>query len=680
MGLCDLCKTIPFDQLPQFPVYYCGYTKPWNGLVVYHNSQTESLESLGLAHQPNLEALNTAAADCGLCSLIAEAVSRTIQALSEAQEDKLYTYHKLGEYPPDFRLFLTKRRDDGDGFLVLSAGSPRRVYLLTGVGFCVQGDDEPLSSVIRGRVVTEDPSSEETSIQMLRWVENCNVEHAKCNVSNVPLPLRVLDVEYDQIPNRIRLCETGGVFGKYVTLSHVWGNSKHFTTTKSAIAARKEIQLNELPKTFKDAVLITRKLGIRYLWIDSLCICQDDGAEWERESANMAAIYANSYLTIAATGSLGDSIGCLAPRPSRRYATMDFTSKDGITGQVHAFLLRLGDSTDPSICCNLGDQPLTQRGWALQERFLTPRTLHFGRDQMYFECHAHFLSEDGFQVKGRLCSADESSHPSQIQTDGLGSPVMMHRDYRGPWLWYQLLHSYCNRKLTKDSDKLPALSGLARHFAEHIGDQYVAGLWRSTLIEGLIWQAIGRANTAPAEYRAPSWSWASIDGSFGNPGLGGGESPYGDGKKEKWIDLAAIIDCQVVPKGHNPYGEIESGWIQIEAPVEQLIPSEEKELDWESVPHTPTLRMKTGKGDPFGSYCMFDTMDDETALNIPLFALVLVRSDGMAPVIFQALIITPTGEQNNTFRRVGKIVMEEKVLENCDSVKEGANLSIITLV
>ncbi|KAF2191137.1 HET-domain-containing protein, partial [Zopfia rhizophila CBS 207.26] len=437
-------------------------------------------------------------------------------------------------------------------------------------------EDEPLSSCIRGRVIQDDPTSEQTLRRALNWVDECNTAHAhtRCSIGDAALPLRVLDVDYGSAPSRIRLYEPNGARGKYIALSHVWGDIRQFTTTRSNIATHLQgISFEALPKTFQDAVFLTRRLSIQYLWIDSLCICQDDGPDWERESAKMAQIYQNAYLTIAATGSKHDSHGLLANRSPPEYVDFSMTMKNGRHGEVHAFLLPLEDAAHASSYCSLREDPLSSRGWALQERFLASRILHFATKQMFFECYCHMLSEDGFRVQGRFNSIHEDVHPSQVKQEGSSLSTLKARQYRGPWLWYSLLYSYYPRNLSKSSDKLPALSGIARTFEEKTGDKYVAGLWRSQLIEGLIWQATGIQSgkmKAPPEYRAPSWSWASIDGPFGNLGL----AKKDDGTD--WIDIAIIIDCHVEPKGENPYGEVKSGWIQMKAPIEPLSRSEEK--------------------------------------------------------------------------------------------------------
>jgi hypothetical protein len=153
---------------------------------------------------------------------------------------------------------------------------------------------------------------------------------------------------------------TNGESGYYITLSHCWGKSKQFMTTRAAMATHLlNINFNVLPKTFQDAVTIARAHGVRYIWIDSLCICQDDGEDWQRESAKMASVYSNSYLNIAATFAKDSTRGCFAVRPPRRHVSIDYTSPKGESGELLAFLLPLREEGFGGYL-SLENEPLTE--------------------------------------------------------------------------------------------------------------------------------------------------------------------------------------------------------------------------------------------------------------------------------------------------------------------------------
>jgi hypothetical protein len=174
--------------------------------------------------------------------------------------------------------------------------------------------EDPLHSVYAGRPIQENPSSPRTMKRLIGWVNQCN-QHSGCTAELPLLPARLVDVGDEYVGCHVNLQEMQGGRGKYVSLSHCWGQATQFTSTKASLASNKNnIDYSQLPKSFKDAITITRLLGIRYIWIDSICICQDDKDDWESESAKMASIYMNSYLNIAASAAVDSTVGCYVPR------------------------------------------------------------------------------------------------------------------------------------------------------------------------------------------------------------------------------------------------------------------------------------------------------------------------------------------------------------------------------
>jgi len=397
----------------------------------------------------------------------------------------------------------------------------------------------------------------------------------------------------------------------------------------------------------------------------------------------MAAVYSQAYVVLAATGAARDSEGLFFPRTPPTYEVFSH-ARQGVTGTVHAFPIPK-DRRAASLggYSQLDKEPLSSRGWVLQERLLASRSLHFASDQIFFECYAHCRSEDGYKMSGRHNSIHEEPGGSDR------NPTQW--SYRGPSIWYDIVRDYTRRELTKGSDKLPALSGLARIVEGQTGDTYVAGLWRSTLLEGILWQALGKhrgATNAPSEYRAPSWTWASIDCLAANLGLGECiERNTADTQRiSQWVDIGTVLDCHIELKGENPYGEVTSGWIKIKAPVEPLTPSEEKEPDHDTVPHQRALRLKTQSGKPFGAYCMLDTLSDDMARELSLFALHLVYIDREAGGrmksgrTVQALIITPVEGQQGCYRRVGKIIFDDRSLGECGWLEDRTLMETVTLL
>ena len=184
----------------------------------------------------------------------------------------------------------------------------------------------------------------------------------------------------------------------YATLSYCWGERGHFTTMKASIAARRSrILWTEIPKTFQDAVHVTRYLNIRYLWIDSFCIIQGDGEDWARESSKMADVHKNAHVTIAADSAKNNAEGFLVQSTYQGGDISTMAEKRAQKRQL-AFVRHGGFHDKPDGC--FAKDPLTQRAWAFQERHLSNRVLHFTTSCVLFECNAHLVAE-GVQCEGR---------------------------------------------------------------------------------------------------------------------------------------------------------------------------------------------------------------------------------------------------------------------------------------
>ena len=289
-----------------------------------------------------------------------------------------------------------------------------------------------------------------SSIARIRhWVARCDNNDAKCKVHETSLPTRVLDVSDSQ---NIRLCETAERPGVYIALSHCWGlPNKTFLTTRETIADMKAgFGIERAPATFRDAISITRSLGIRYLWIDSLCIIQHDTSDWSREAARMSSVYANAYLTIAAANAKDDNDGFLHPRISALTA-LRIISSTGNSAQV--YLQRQHDGAKVK-AYNIGE-PLDTRGWALQEQRLSGRSLRFGSTEMLWKCQCFSLQESETEHYDGIYAFVESQKPQSTDSGSLSY-----------YSWYQMVFLYTKRLLTYDTDKLPALSGLATEVAK----------------------------------------------------------------------------------------------------------------------------------------------------------------------------------------------------------------------
>lgn len=215
-----------------------------------------------------------------------------------------------------------------------------------------------------------------------QWLRECDESHPACKLSNDPsanwFPTRVLDIGNND-DRVVRLWEPGpDDKGHYVALSHPWGRGAHFITDKNNLEQRKKgIQLEKLPQTFVDAILTTRAIGQRYLWIDSLCIIQGSDGEFQAQTKIMERIFSSAYCVLAATRAHGQTDGFLGPRQERDYVTM----KDRTDGTLLYVCENIDDFNGHVL-----NGPLSQRGWAFQEHALARRTVFFAEGQTYWEC------------------------------------------------------------------------------------------------------------------------------------------------------------------------------------------------------------------------------------------------------------------------------------------------------
>src|SRR5436190_8427329 len=402
----------------------------------------------------------------------------------------------------------------------------------------------------------------ETNFCLARdWIRACMTQHDEPLCSRTMetfLPTRVVDVGPADGTKNPTLMISAGTIGSYIALSHCWGGKIPLTTTEATLATlTKNINMEDLPANFRDAITITRELGFRYLWIDSLCIIQDSRSDWERESAVMGDIYEQATLTIAAAAASDSEKGLLPVPPERQQPlhssiTLKFDAESHLEQKIS---LSPKNENEESFWDCVYSSPLARRAWTYQEHLLSPRVLMYGARQIYWRCQQTCHSADGAghpPVLTSLLSNEKTfflmlSSP-KVRAEALSDNLQGIDIYS---TWYGILTDFYHRNLTVRSDKFPALAGLAANFQKITGDVYLAGLWRKDIHRGLMWHGDGIAARALAEFRAPSWSWAKIDGEVIH--MGAHTDRHGSP-----LDAEIVLaDVEVV--GQNPYGEVRSG-------------------------------------------------------------------------------------------------------------------------
>ena len=409
-----------------------------------------------------------------------------------------------------------------------------------------------------GRDVGLDSASDTNFELARRWLEECLSSHPLCGtISASALPTRLIDVGNCDSPQTLCLCiPAAGASGRYAALSYCWGTAQNNILTKANLKDKTEnIALSDLPKTIQDAVEITRRLGLQYLWVDALCIIQDSVENWQTESANMGNIYNNASFTISASGAKDTKGGCFIPRAPQEPppAKLSFElAKGGLSGSV---FVRSHPLVDPTM------EPLHQRGWTLQESLLSPRILSYGANEMRWECKTTNYSEAGsllqayqgfFLGLSKPIRTKRKNHllPTDLDTSDLAIQRRL--------TWSYIVRDYASRQLTFAKDKLPARSGLARYISHtRPGDTYLAGLWKSELPRNLLWG--GLKGVRPSAYRAPSWSWAALDG----------EITVFDGIYTSTGHYCEVLDVSAIPLSADLFGQVSGGMITLRGQLKE---------------------------------------------------------------------------------------------------------------
>ncbi|KAM6519216.1 hypothetical protein FALCPG4_012863 [Fusarium falciforme] len=314
-------------------------------------------------------------------------------------------------------------------------------------------------------------------------------------------------------------------------------------------------KFSEVSPVIKDAVAVCRAFGVRYLWVDAVCIIQDDDYDWEQESALMAMIFRSAYFVVAAAASDSCNEGFLSLTKPFIHLPFQSKLKPDIQGSYRLLPLpAYNDFGVPSVFSNLATEDYLSsrwhnRAWVYQERVAGQRILLFGRTGLSAQSH---------QDTNTLIFA----HAGERNLNHKG--------------WFRIVTGFSGTRLTRRTDRLPAISGLAKLYQDVLQDEYLAGLWRNDLYKGLFWQSefsdrprqeLTAYLESPDPYIAPSWSWAregySISVSL-----------------EHILDLRqefevlqqefALLDAKMDTVGSNPYGQLKSGKLTLRSRVSEI--------------------------------------------------------------------------------------------------------------
>ncbi|KAI9924872.1 hypothetical protein ASPWEDRAFT_172166 [Aspergillus wentii DTO 134E9] len=667
---CPRCKEIALDEFIR------------NGYQRWTESEEADL-SLDVPWYPSLRVLTF---ECELCRLVRQSLEASLVfeaarqeangdiSVGRVEEDLLQNINGYLDFPMAMSLqisssTLDKARKRANFILTVSVSSGISWGLTLNADFRIAtGYDNPWTQKILGRTVAKVPDGKEAFSVVDNWIRSCLDGHEYCSEpAKLPLlPTRVIDVSPSE-SNSGMVClrdeeSKTEPAAPYIALSHCWGKGIPFITTTTNLKDRKAgINFGEMPQALQDAIHITRRLGVQYIWIDTLCIVQDDIKDWQIEAGRMVNVYQDAFLVIGASNSSSDDhgfLGCRRSRDSIRLADLDLQllPPDGE---------RWTSGGDP-----VSHEPLQSRAWCLQERYLARRMLLYGADQLFWECRTVSQAEDGDAVAHNPHHLDRLCETAAIERSIFGPRPLGDAkvNYRG---WYEMVEEYMRRNITVQSDRLPALSGLANAMAQISKDTYMAGLWKKGLVEGLLWS--GTSHEKPLQRasptHAPSWSWASVEGPVQF-------IVYSFFERCRWKrgiadyeSLATFVACHLETDGPDPYGKVvEGGRLRLRAPllpVKNIYPAD-KNLPSSDVLMTP---LKNPVLDyvvevAIENKCIylqagFDQIPTLTQLQ-PLSVVFLARlpdgNSGFSPFIEHrfGLLVTPT-DTDNVYQRVGII-------------------------
>lgn len=418
------------------------------------------------------------------------------------------------------------------------------------------------------------------------WLSKCTDTHGRCSTQphGERLPRRLLDVDPDsriqallkdsenfqhltvEAEPNVRLCSTNSLSPstQFLTLSHRWDtlNSARLTNENLTLLPKgipKRLLLRREAKTFQDAIQVTRCLGYRYLWIDALCINQDDDSEKATEIGRMGQIYASGVAKISATGAAQAADGLFFERslmlvnPCRKRIRQPSKSTETFVDLV---AYGFNDWDD-----HINFEPLNQRAWVYQERMLAPRIIHFARERIFWECLT--LSASECSHDGRL-DIKLAFPKSEIAIDS-HLPTIDNDRLSGEEAWSNIVYHYSPLSLTLRRDRLPAISALASRVCllrAMESKDYLAGHWRIDFPRNLVWYVV--RGTRPLcfdhsnqDYVAPSWSWASIEGGVR---LFSYKTP-----------IATLVNASVTRTYDSFFGEISSGYLRLRCSVCRIL-------------------------------------------------------------------------------------------------------------
>jgi hypothetical protein len=528
-----------------------------------------------------------------------------------------------------------------------------------------------------------------------QFINTCERRHNRCRKTQpTRLPKRVLDCGTAD-DTRIYLREAGDdKFGRFTALSYVWGGAQPLTTVKDNLAVhRNGIELCSMPKTIRDAILVTRGLNLRYLWVDALCIVQDSAQDMIEQLACMNVYYRDAFCVIAASASSRVANGFINFRmqssdPAAQEENLEVAETRigvpfaGPAGESGVLTL----SSKRPYVYHATREPLATRAWVLQERLLSRRCLlfpstggfalqcdrgeQFAGDLTYACDNAKGRERMLFRQEPSICWAIRRMDATENPEEHSFTPIQESHDVCQAWRF--MVESYSSMKLSVSEDRPIAIAALAEEYEARYsfllggstkGSEYLAGHWSDDFLESLMWSVAGAKNVRPA-YRAPSWSWLSVDGAVNFRCHHAVEDEY-----------LRIIDISLTPREPSlTYGALRDGFMKVQGSlIRALWHDEPEEVLFNGRPRRSTTALilhgnSTSEADTWRVDAWPDTLESVPHGRArPIHALLLnVAPNGSVDF----MLLHPETEYaaiTNTYRRVGLAHFDPEDGINLDS-------------
>ncbi|RAQ78399.1 hypothetical protein COH21_013079 [Aspergillus flavus] len=451
------------------------------------------------------------------------------------------------------------------------------------------------------------------------------------------MPRRLIDLGDD---DKRAMCLRDDIdqINRYIALSHNWqfSEARNCMTLKENYGSRKRsIPQQGLSQTFQDTITVARWLGVRYLWIDTFCIIQDDPDDWAEQASHMGDIFEGAYITIAAHcyQNSPPTDGCFLERNVFNEVAVPDGNGDQFPMLIRHFGAGIHDIHDLN-----SDPSLMRRGWCVQERLLSPRILHFRPWEVIFECFTDKHCEckkmplemnDTYSMELRGKDLADVLHMSGCEQELNGDKC---------WdTWEDIVRVYSATNLTVPTDRLAALSSMVQRMPRQIFGDYLAGLWSNNLIEQLAWTTCDKTNYFRyQQYVAPSFSWASIHG---------GSVTFSRVAFQRIKQKACLLDAGTVPVGQDPMGPVREGFIHLRLRI-----CEAKVISTHCNPTEIDIIYYCKDGQPDSCRASVDAEDDMKGLDGQMVCLGELFNETRLAVY---LVLRKVADREGVFQRIG---------------------------